>query len=214
MPRNRQSGISLFQGMFVLAALSVMFMSIAPMYYRVLGDRHVANYTGDLVDALQKARHLAIQGMTPVSLCSSDNGQECTQTPWSQGYIAFYDAGQPGILDGNDRLVYAVHPRVAPIRVVLNGAEHVRFLRNGGVLADASGNGQRQSNGQPEQPSALASLLDRISPLSTANASSSADIDTSGTAQQVSFLVCSGQAGRAVRISAIGRLDTTSVACY
>lgn len=215
MPRNNQSGISLFQGMFVLAALSVMFMSIAPMYYRVLGDRHVADYTGGLVGALQKARHLAIQGMTPVSLCSSNNGRECTQTPWSQGYIVFYDAGQPGVIDGNDRLVYAVHPRVAPIRVVLNGADHVRFLRNGGVLADASGSGQRRrSSGHPEQPSALASLLGALSPLSTANAAATTDADSSATAQSVSFLVCSGQAGRAIRISAIGRLDTTSVACY
>lgn len=170
-------------------------------------------YTNELVGALHQARHLAIKVMSPVSLCSSDNGRDCTHTPWSQGYITFYDTGLPGVVDGDDRVVHVVQPRKTRIRVVLNGAEHIRFLKSGGVLADASSNGQRRSAGHPEQPTTLASLLNRLSPVSLAHAATAESADSIATAQSVAFLVCSGQIGRAIRVTAIGHLDTTTVAC-
>jgi Tfp pilus assembly protein FimT len=217
MSRINQHGFSLFQGIFAVAIISVMFLSTAPLYYRMLGDRHVVAYTNELVGTLQQARRLAVNSMSPVSLCSSSNGQDCTQTPWSQGYIAFYDAGQPGRVDGDDRIVLTVRASKTPVRAVLNGADHIRFLSNGGMLADAASSGQRvPAAGQPEQPSALASLLGALSPVSTAHAATPAgatDADSIVTAQPVAFLVCSGQAGRAIRVTTIGRLDTSTVAC-
>jgi Tfp pilus assembly protein FimT len=210
MSRTNQRGISILQGIFGLAIISITSLSTAPLYYRMLGDRHVVAFTNELVGALQQARHLAVKEMSPVSLCSSNNGRDCTQTPWSEGYIAFYDAGQPGVIDGNDRIVYAVQPRTAPVRVVLNGADHIRFLQNGGVLADASSSGYRRPGVHAEQPAALASLLSALSPVSTAHA---ADAESMATEQPVAFLVCSGQIGRAIRVTAIGRLDTSKVAC-
>jgi len=214
MFRTSQRGFSLYQGIIVLAIITVTALSSAPMYYRVLGDRHVVAFTNELVGELQQARQLAVNSMSPVSLCSSNNGRECTQTPWSQGYIAFYDAGRSGVVDGDDRIVHAVQPKTAPIRVVLNGADHVRFLRNGGVLADASYSGQRRPVGHPGQPAAVARLLGALSPVSTAHAADLSDVSTGDAVQPVAFLVCSGKAGRAIRVTAIGRLDTSTVACH
>jgi Tfp pilus assembly protein FimT len=215
MSQSNQNGFSLFQGLFAVAILSVMFLSIAPLSYRMLGDRHVVAYTNLLVGELQQARRLAVNSMSPVSLCSSSNGQDCTQTPWLQGYIAFYDAGRPGVVDGDDRIVHTTQARKVPVRVVLNGADYIRFLTNGAVLADAASSGQRVSTGQSEQPSALASLLGALSPVSTAHAATpyAADVGSTAMAQPVAFLVCSGQIGRAIRVTAIGRLDTSTVAC-
>ena len=216
MSHTNQQGFSLYQGIFAVAILSVMFLSTAPMYYRMLGDRHVVAYTNELVGALQQARRLAVYSMSPVSLCSSSNGRDCTQTPWSQGYIAFYDAGQPGVVDGDDRIAHTAQSRKAPVRVVLNGADHIRFMTNGGVLADVSSSGHRVPAGQHEQPSALAGLLGALSPVSTAHAATpygAADVGSTATAQPVAFLVCSGQIGRAIRVTAIGRLDTSTVTC-
>ena len=212
MSRTSQRGFLHYKGLFALAVFTVAALYAAPLYYRVLGDRHVATYSNDLVAALHKARHLAVRDMAPVSLCSSNNGQVCTQTPWSQGYIAFFDAGQPGIVDGDDRIVHSVQPKTAPVRVVLNGADHIRFQKNGGVLANAASGGPHRPAAHPEQPLALASLLGALSPVSAAHAGEASD-DSIATAQPVAFLVCSGQIGRAIRVTAIGRLDTTTVAC-
>lgn len=213
---TNQRGLSLYQGMISLAVLSMVFLSAAPLCYRMLADRHVVAYTNELVGTLQQARHLAVKTSSPVSLCSSNNGRVCTHTPWSQGYIAFYDAGQPGLVDENDRIVRAVQSRTAPVRVVLSGARHIRFLQSGGVLADATSSGYHLPSRYPEQPAFLASLLNALSPVSTASAAVPAgatdDVSTA-TEQPVAFLVCSGKAGRAIRVTAIGRLDTSTVAC-
>jgi len=215
MSSTSQRGFSLFQGMFALAVISVMALCTAPHYYRLLGDRHVVAYTNELVSTLHQARHLAVNNMSPVSLCSSNNGRDCTQTPWSQGYVAFFDAGQLGVIDGDDRVVHAVQPRKTPIRVVLNGADHIRYQSNGAVLADSSSNREhRQPAGHIEKPTALARLLNALSPLSSAHAATTADNASIETAPPVAFLVCSGQIGRTIRVTAIGRLDTSTVACH
>ena len=206
MINRHQRGISLYQGLYALTLGSIIFLCTAPVCYRLLADRHVVAYTNELVGNLQEARRLAVKGMSPVSLCSSNNARDCTQTPWSQGYISFYDTGRPGVVDGNDRVIRAVQaPRVTPVRVVLNGAEHIRFQYNGGVVADAS---REQNIKYSPQRSALAHLLEAVSPIPSAYAA-----ELNAPAPAVAFLVCGGQVGRAIRVTAIGRLDTTTVAC-
>ena len=210
MTRTSQHGFSLLTGIFALTVISVITLSTAPMYYRMVGDRHVVAFTNELVGTLQQARHLAVKGTSPVSLCSSSNGRDCTQTPWSQGYIAFADSGRPGVVDGEDRILHTVASRTTPVRVVLSGADHIRFLGNGAMLADASSSDPRPASVRSEQPAVLARLLGALSPLSAAHA---ADDVSVATQQAVAFLVCSGQIGRAIRVTAIGRLDTSTVAC-
>lgn len=210
MSHTSQRGFSLLQGIFVLAVLTITSLSTAPLYYRTLADRHVVAYTNELVGTLHQGRLLAVRSMSPVSLCSSSNGRDCTQTPWSQGYIAFADSGQPGVVDGEDRILHTVASRTTPVRVVLSGAGHIRFLGNGAMLADASSSDPHPAAVRPEQPTVLASLLNALSPLSAAHA---ADDVSVATEQAVAFLVCSGKVGRAIRVTAIGRLDTSAVAC-
>lgn len=211
MRTARQHGFSLYQGLLGLTLVSIMFLCTAPIYYRLLSDRHVVAYTNELVGTLQHARHLAVNGMSAVSLCSSSNGRECTQTPWAQGYIAFYDAGQAGVVDGDDRVLRSIQPRLPSIRVVLNGAEHIRFHQNGAVLADASMRRQPNLVSTTQQTSVLASLWEALSPIGTAHAD--LDSNSSATTQSRGFLVCGGKVGRAIRVTAVGRLDTSTVAC-
>jgi type IV fimbrial biogenesis protein FimT len=214
MPGIKQRGISLFQGMFALAVMSIMALFTAPHYYRLVGDRYVVAFTNEMVASLQKARHVAVNSMSPVSLCSSDNGRDCTQTPWSNGYIAFFDAGQTGIVDGNDRIVHVVQPRKTPIRVVLNGADYVRFLGNGSALADMSSlRAYPQPASQLVAPTVLTRLLNAFSPVSLAHAAVTIEPASAQDNQSVVFLVCGGQIGRTIRVTPIGRLDTNSVAC-
>lgn len=207
MINTHQRGISLYQGLYALTLGTIIFLCTAPVCYRLLADRHVVAYTNELVGNLQQARRVAINAMSPVTLCSSNNARDCTQTPWSQGYISFYDMGQPGVVDGNDRVIRAFQPpRITSIRVVLNGGQHIRFQHNGGVVADAS---REQNIKYSPQRSVLTRLLGAFSPIPSAYA-----VELDAPAPSVAFLVCGGQVGRAIRVTAIGRLDTTTVACH
>jgi len=209
MSRAGQRGFSLFQGVVVLAIVTITAMSSAPLYYRLIGDRHVVAYTNELVGELQNARHMAVTAMSPVSLCSSVNGRDCTQTPWSDGYIAFYDGGRPGVVDGDDRVVRVVQPRKLPVRVVLNGADHIRFQNTGAVLADAAGSVRARVPSRIESTGTWTRLARALSPVSIAHAAT----PVFESSQPVAFLVCSGQIGRAIRVTAVGRVDTSTVAC-
>lgn len=209
MSRTSQWGFSLYQGVIVLAIVTIATLSSAPLYYRLIGDRHVVAYTNELVGELQNARRMAVSAMSSVSLCSSLNGRDCTQTPWSDGYIAFYDGGRPGMVDGDDRVVRVVQPRKLPVRVVLNGADHIRFQNNGAVLADAAGPVRARVPARTESPNAWDRLTRALSPVSMAHAAS----PVFESSQPVAFLVCSGQIGRAIRVTAVGRVDTSTVAC-
>lgn len=207
MINTNQRGTSLYQGLYALTLGTIIFLCTAPVCYRLLADRHVVAYTNELVGNLQEARRLAVNAMSPVSLCSSNNSRDCTLTPWSQGYISFYDTGLPGVVDGKDRVIRAFQPpRITSIRVVLKGGEHIRFQHNGGVVADAS---PELNIKKSPRPSVLARLLNAVSPMSSAYAA-----EIAAPAQSVAFLICGGQVGRAIRVTAIGRLDTTAVTCH
>lgn len=215
MMRATQSGTSLIQGMVVMAIVAVTALFAAPLYYRLISDRHVVSYTNDLVGTLQTSRRLAIKTLSAVSLCSSDNGRTCTNTPWSQGYIAFSDGGQPGVVDGFDNIVVSVPASKVSLEVVLSGATQVRFLSTGGLVADAHSDSDRAGEEKESPPTMIAGLLEALSPIATAEAAetlSMAEPESSGN-QPVAFLICSGGIGRTVQVTAIGRLETTAVSC-
>lgn len=215
MMRKTQAGFSLVKGMALMALMAVTFLFAAPLYYRLVGDRHVVSYTNDLVGALQTSRRLAIKTMASVSLCSSDNGHSCTDTPWSRGYIAFTDNGQPGVRDGFDNIVLSVPASRIPLSVVLSGATQVRFLSTGGLVAEAKTESDRSGEEKDPPPTMLASMLNALSPVATAHAAdlgAPAD-ELSVSNQPVAFLICSGGVGRTVQVTNIGRLETNAVSC-
>jgi len=208
--RNVQSGFSLLEGMVVISIASVLLLMVAPMFFRVASEQQLTAYTNDLVGNLQSARRMAIARRVPVSLCSSDNGQRCTDSPWARGYILFADGGEAGVMDGPDRAIKAVTGRDTKLRVTLNGASYVRFLGNGGLIAGLAGESAHPGN---RAPTLFTRLLKAFSPVTTAHADFALEpIPVAGG--PVAFLVCSGKAGRTVRLNNIGRVNTTTVSCH
>jgi len=204
--KTKQAGFSLMECVLVAGFFATICLMAAPMFVRMLNDHHLTAYSNDLVANLNVARRAAVETGRAVSLCASDNGRSCTETPWSQGYILFSDAGEAGVLDGSDQPIKAVAGSHRKIRVTLNGANYVRFLGNGGLVA-----GLTNSVGESRAPSLLARILDRIVP--TAHASSG-EFNPVRAPEAVAFLVCSGHAGRTIRLNTIGRVNSTSVACH
>jgi Tfp pilus assembly protein FimT len=204
------SGFSLVDGMVAIMVCGVLTLMAGPLFYRMAADQRVTEYSNTLSRELGKARHAALYESTAVSVCSSDNGQQCTATPWSKGYIVFTDNSASGVVDGNDRILRVVAGKENNrLRVTLDGADLVRFQRSGAVVAGAS-HAVTTSVAQLPAPS----LWNRLSPIASAHA---ADLVSSPTVDTVAgfprFKVCSGAAGRALQFNAVGRVTTISVAC-
>lgn len=207
--RRSQSGVSLFEGVVTLVLGSVLLLMVAPIFMRMANDQLVVTFTNELVVHLQQARQAAVGTGSRVSLCSSDNGRHCTETPWSRGYMLFTDGGEAGLVDSRDQVIKVVTGREPKLRVTLNGAPYVQFLGSGGL---ASASPQPRQNSPVSPPSLLSRLLHSISPISLAHAAPTM-IPMPAAAEPVAFLVCSGKIGRAVRLSAVGRPNTTTVDC-
>jgi len=210
MRTKGNSGFSLVDGLVAITVCGVLTLLTGPLFYRMAADQRVAEYSSALARELGKARHTALYESTAVSLCSSDDGQQCTATPWSKGYIVFTDNGATGVVDGNDRILRVVTGKKENrLQVTLQGAELVRFQRSGTVVAGAT-------HALPPAVAMVSApgLLARFSPIATAHAADMVTMPNTGIQSGLpSFRVCSGVAGRAVRLNSVGRVTTATVAC-
>lgn len=209
MNKQMKNGFSLVNGLVAITVCSVLTLMAGPLFYRVVSDQRVAEFTDSLVSQLGKGRHVALIEGTSVSLCSSADGQQCTASSWTQGYILFTDNGAAGVVDGTDRILRVVKGKETRLRVTLNGADLVRFQRSGAVVAGAT----------MVAPPVLAQVkpmgfLAALSPISTAHASDQLPYArTEISAGLPSFTVCSGASGRTVQLNAVGRATTTAASC-
>jgi Tfp pilus assembly protein FimT len=200
---TKNSGFSLVSGIAAMLFFGLLTLLAGPLVYRMFADQRVAEFSSSLVGQLNKARHTALYDAVAVSLCSSNNGRDCTHTPWAQGYIVFIDRGEPGVVDSGDRVLTAVTGKDinSRLRVSLDGGDWVRFERNGNVVAMGPA-------GTPVAfKSADESLWLALLPISAANA------DEAVPGSSPMFLICSGTSGRAVKMHANGMPTVNSISC-
>ena len=211
MGRTYQNGMSLFNFLLATAVTALIALGSAPIYYRIANDMRATGFTNELVATLNFARSAAVTRGVSVSVCSSDDGQRCTDTDWAQGYIVFVDDVSAEISDGRGQILRTMKPAGKRVSVQLTGGNYVRFLRTGTLVAYA----------QPIQETAprsmLAQLVDALSPISSAHAAeldSMPTLDAPGIATlNAKFTVCAGVSGRSVSVNPLGRVNTARISC-
>ena len=211
------AGFALVKFSMTLIMLGGIALGTAPMYYKFINNFRATDFTNGLVKSLQLARNKAIALGSAVSVCASDNGNSCTDTPWSRGYIVFADSSTPGIVDGNDGVIEITRSRTPHVNVKLTGGQYVRFLPNGGLLAQ----GPSANSGVMVATNEASSWLQRLSPIAAATASDELFqhnmMDMGDTQTQAvkngAFTVCVGPSGRAINISYMGRITTSRIPC-
>ena len=207
MDRTHQTGMSLLNFLLATAVTALIALGSAPIYYRIANDMRATAFTNELVATLSFARSEALTRGASISVCSSDDGHQCTDTDWSHGYIVFVDEAPAG----RTQILRTMKPERARVSVQLAGGSYVRFLRTGTLVASA------QPIRETAPRSMLAQLVDALSPISSAHASeldmmpplSAPGIATSNA----KFTVCAGVSGRSVSVNALGRVNTARVSC-
>jgi type IV fimbrial biogenesis protein FimT len=206
MSGRTERGVSLFETTVALFLAGVMVLFMAPVFFRLVNDHRVVAYTNELVGALRFARAQALDQVAPVTLCSSLDGRHCTATPWTQGYIAFVDHGEPGVVDGEDQVLKVSSTRVLNVSARLQGADYVRFQRNGALVAAAPA-----FESPLERPTWVRALA-ALSPIAPAQAAVPS-ADAYASTAPATFVVCSGVLGRAINVTAVGQVRTETVEC-
>lgn len=216
MWRHNQSGFSLVEYIVALTLVALTALYAAPFYYKLADETRASAYTNELVAALTYARTQAVMRAQTVSLCSSDDGFHCTDTPWGRGYMVFMDNGAPGAAVPADRILKKHLVDSPQVTITLNRARTIGFSPLGAMIA----RGPIEAVARRDNIwHALAYWLDRFSPVAAAQAEPLEDVKAEAPASDtdsatIVFTICARHTGRTVRLSPQGTLKTGVTLCH
>jgi type IV fimbrial biogenesis protein FimT len=131
-----QHGFTLLELMTALAVVGVLVAIATPSFKQFAANSRTVASANSLANALAVARSEALRRSMPVSICASQNGQACQDTPdWSGGWLVFTDnSGTVGVLDSTDLAIQAWPAPAGGVTVTLvaaNADHYVRFDARG-----------------------------------------------------------------------------------
>jgi len=104
----RRTGFTIVELMIVIAIVAVLSAIAAPSLRDLVKNTRMTSLVNDLMSDLNAARGEAVKRGVRVSICTSNNGTQCTATAWNQGWIVFTDGGPeagpaalPGFVDAD-----------------------------------------------------------------------------------------------------------------
>lgn len=139
--KNRQRfslGVTLIELMVTLAIAAIMLTLAAPSFQSLIRNTHARTVASDLATTLNLARSEAIKRGWPVTVCKSDDilasSLACSTTAsWEDGWLAFVDNDQDGIMDIGDLPIRVGRP--ATERTSISGgtnyADYVSYFPSG-----------------------------------------------------------------------------------
>lgn len=140
MPRRRaQSGLTLIELLTGLALLALLLSLAAPAFQAQVATSQLSSATQALMGSLMQARTQAIRLGRRVTVCRSNDQQQCDADPargWDAGWLVFMDvdrtSGTPEV-SASDTLLNRSEPLPPLLRVRGNStlAAYLSFAANG-----------------------------------------------------------------------------------
>lgn len=113
MKRSTNRGFSLVETLVALSLGAIALAYGVPSYQTFIANTRMSSATNLLLAHISAARSTAITRGLHVAVCASADQATCSgTTSWETGWIVFTDAdGEPGILDGADKLLHSAQPQ-------------------------------------------------------------------------------------------------------
>lgn len=108
--RRMDEGFSLIELLVVMAILSILLAVSLPNFRDMIESNSSNSQAKLFLTTLNLARSEAIKRGSNVAICASDDGADCDEDSWEEGWIVFFDAngdanGLTGSVDANDTLI-------------------------------------------------------------------------------------------------------------
>ncbi len=103
-------GMTLIELLFVVAILGTLLALALPNFSDTIEAANTNSQVKVMLTTLNLARSEAIRRGADVSICASDDGADCDQNAWADGWIVFADNngdanGSSGSVDGGDEVI-------------------------------------------------------------------------------------------------------------
>lgn len=207
--RRHSTGVSLAEFVVSATLLGVVLLLTAPLAYRVAKDQRASHYANEMVATLNYARTQAVNRRQPITVCASRDGRQCSDTPWSEGYLVFIDNGAAGQVDAGDEVLRHTKTNNPKVMITRDGGRFVRFNPFGNLIA--------RSATDADLSTQVAGWLERLSPITSAHAEYTPEPDivttSADTARPGAFIVCYRDRGRTISVSLQGRITTRPASC-
>jgi type IV fimbrial biogenesis protein FimT len=135
--RKPDAGFTPIEVLVTLVVAGVLLAIALPSMRTFLQDSRIVSHGNELVASLSFARSEAIKRYATVSLCASDDGSDCTDSDWQDGWIVFTDSGVPGAVDAGDTILSVQQGLDGGL--ILNGPAFVSYLSSGMLVATCEG---------------------------------------------------------------------------
>ncbi len=152
---KKQSGFTLVELMVTLAIAGILFTVAGPSLTIVISEKQLIASGNDLLSAMHIARNEAIKLNRRVTICESNDGNNCSTTGrWENGWIVFVDAagaanGASGpCINATSDCLLRVHNAISDDEITIRGVNQDSNVINAftftsrGLPKDTNGNGQ------------------------------------------------------------------------
>ncbi|MDD2892711.1 MAG: GspH/FimT family pseudopilin [Halothiobacillaceae bacterium] len=133
---KHEQGYTLLELMMTIAILAILIAVGIPSFQAFIASTQLTTQTNNILTALSITRTQAIKNNTRATLCTSDNGIQCTSTPWHDGWLIYVDSNQNSALDLGEEITTHGQPTNAlEIRGNTNVAHRISYRADGSLFS-------------------------------------------------------------------------------
>ena len=131
-----EDGFTLIELLVTMVVATILLAIAVPAYNDIVQNNRVTANSNNLANALAVARSEAIRRREPVTVCSSTNLLECSESnSWGTGWIIFNDRNNDHKIDSPTDKLLRVWEAVPPGHTITanGGTTDIQFNRLGGA---------------------------------------------------------------------------------
>ena len=101
---RKQNGFTMIELLTAVAISSITLTFGVSSMQTLVVEQRVDSYAGNILQSVHNARQHAILKGKPITLCASEDGQNCSEN-WSLGHLIFIDHNGNRELDEEDKIL-------------------------------------------------------------------------------------------------------------
>ena len=96
------NGFTLVELMIVIAVLLILILAVVPSFSPMISNNNISSSVSAFNQTINLARNEAVRRGAVVFVCPSNDQENCTATPWNQGWLVWSDLDNSGGFNPNE----------------------------------------------------------------------------------------------------------------